>query len=52
MAAVIVRHLEFRWRRIAGCCPFLMDIKMFAVIKTGGKQYKVAAGDVFPLAAG
>src|SRR5690606_22573908 len=45
-ATAIVRHLEFRWCRMAGTAVFLWNFNMFAVIKTGGKQYKVAAGDV------
>jgi large subunit ribosomal protein L21 len=31
---------------MAGTAVFLWNFNMFAVIKTGGKQYKVAAGDV------
>jgi large subunit ribosomal protein L21 len=31
---------------MAGAAALLWNINMFAVIKTGGKQYKVAAGDV------
>lgn len=31
---------------MAGAAIFLWNFNMFAVIRTGGKQYKVAAGDV------
>jgi large subunit ribosomal protein L21 len=38
----------FRWHPTA-CAGLILpkDFKMFAVIRTGGKQYKVASGDVF-----